>query len=104
MAATTTAVPDPAQQQPEPGLVRRLAKETFDFYVPPHVQARERRLPTWGELGAAFKKHVHVPGLPIRHWARTYTREVRGHHRLGEMGVLHWWFVLDRSIDRSAPT
>lgn len=73
------AAPPQAQQQPQPGLVRRWVKSTFDTYVPPHVQARDWKTPpTWADLKAAFKNHIHLPELPIRHWARNYSRQVRG--------------------------
>jgi hypothetical protein len=65
-----------SSSQPGPFL-RRLAKQTFDTYVPPHVQRRERRLPTRADLQAAFRQHIHMPGLTIRHWARHYTLQVR---------------------------
>lgn len=78
----------------QPGLVRRLAKQIFDTYVPPHVQARSWAPPTWADLQAGFRKHMHLPGLPVRHWVRTYTLQVRHQHLDRSIRCI-------RSIDRA---
>lgn len=59
-----------------PPQLRRLAKQAFDSYVPPHVQQRPWTPPTWGGIKAVFRRYIHTPGLPIRRWALSYTREV----------------------------
>ncbi len=80
-AAAAAAAPSSPVLTQQPGagpFLRRLAKRTFDTYVPPHVQQRKRSWPTRADAQAFFRQHIQLPGLPIRHWARRYTSQVGG--------------------------